>query len=294
MKGIILAGGSGTRLHPATLSINKQLLPVYDKPMNYYPVSVLMLAGIREILIISSPEHLDNYKRLFGTGEQFGLSFSYAVQPRPEGLAQAFVIGRDFVGDDSVALILGDNLFFGAGMADLLKRAVARTDGATVFAYHVENPQAYGVVSLDAAGKATKIVEKPENPESTWAVTGIYFYDNAVLDIAAAVKPSARGELEITSVNEAYLERGQLYVERMSRAMRGSTRARTTACWRPPNSCARSSTGRGFRSPAWRRSPTSRPHRPRPARRPGPAVFEDRLRQKSLRLAAEVDGLDLL
>ena len=160
MKGIVLAGGSGTRLHPATLSINKQLLPVYDKPMIYYPVSVLMLAGIREILIISSPEHLDNYKRLFGTGEQFGLKFSYALQPRPEGLAQAFVIGRDFVGDDDVALILGDNLFFGAGMGELLERASSRKQGATVFAYHVDNPQAYGVVNLDKSGRPTKIVEK--------------------------------------------------------------------------------------------------------------------------------------
>jgi glucose-1-phosphate thymidylyltransferase len=217
MKGIVLAGGSGTRLHPATLSINKQLLPVYDKPMIYYPVSVLMLAGIREILIISSPEHLDNYKRLFGTGEQFGLKFSYALQPRPEGLAQAFIIGRPFVGDDDVALILGDNLFFGAGMGELLERAAARRQGATVFAYHVDNPQAYGVVNLDKSGRPTKIVEKPQNPESTWAVTGLYFYDNQVLDIAADVKPSARGELEITSVNEAYLQRGQLHVERMSR-----------------------------------------------------------------------------
>jgi glucose-1-phosphate thymidylyltransferase len=217
MKGIVLAGGSGTRLHPATLSINKQLLPVYDKPMIYYPVSVLMLAGIREILIISSPEHLDNYKRLFGTGEQFGLTFSYAVQPRPEGLAQAFVIGRDFVGSDPVALILGDNLFFGAGMSELLGRAAARDAGATIFAYHVENPQAYGVVSLDAQGRPTRIVEKPREPDSTWAVTGLYFYDNQVLDIAARVEPSARGELEITSVNAAYLERGQLAVERMGR-----------------------------------------------------------------------------
>src|SRR6478609_9319552 len=217
MKGIVLAGGSGTRLHPATLSINKQLLPVYDKPMIYYPVSVLMLAGIREILIISSPEHLDNYKRLFGTGEQFGVSFSYALQPRPEGLAQAFVIGRDFVGADPVALILGDNLFFGAGMSELLGRAGAREAGATIFAYHVENPRAYGVVSLDAEGRPTRIVEKPKEPDSSWAVTGLYFYDNQVLDIAAEFAPSARGELEITSVNAAYLERGQLSVERMGR-----------------------------------------------------------------------------
>ena len=217
MKGIVLAGGTGTRLHPATLSINKQLLPVYDKPMIYYPVSVLMLAGIREILIISSPEHLDNYKRLFGTGEQFGVSFSYALQPRPEGLAQAFVIGRDFVGADPVALILGDNLFFGAGMSELLGRAGAREAGATIFAYHVENPRAYGVVSLDAQGRPTRIVEKPKEPDSSWAVTGLYFYDNQVLDIAAQVAPSARGELEITSVNAAYLERGQLSVERMGR-----------------------------------------------------------------------------
>ncbi len=217
MKGIVLAGGTGTRLHPATLSINKQLLPVYDKPMIYYPVSVLMLAGIREILIISSPEHLDNYKRLFGTGEQFGLSFTYAVQPRPEGLAQAFIIGAEFVGDDSVALVLGDNLFFGNGMSELLKRARERTTGATVFAYHVDNPAAYGVVTLDKAGRPMRLVEKPPEPESPWAVTGLYFYDNQVVDIAAAVKPSARGELEITSINEAYLERGQLHVERMSR-----------------------------------------------------------------------------
>ncbi|MCJ2033216.1 glucose-1-phosphate thymidylyltransferase RfbA [Methylobacterium sp. J-068] len=217
MKGIVLAGGTGTRLHPATLSINKQLLPVYDKPMIYYPVSVLMLAGIRDILIISSPEHLDNYKRLFGTGEQFGLSFSYAVQPRPEGLAQAFIIGADFVGDDSVALVLGDNLFFGNGMGELLRRARERETGATVFAYHVDNPSAYGVVTLDKDGRPLRLVEKPPEPESPWAVTGLYFYDNQVVDIAAAVKPSARGELEITSINEAYLERGQLHVERMSR-----------------------------------------------------------------------------
>ena len=217
MKGIVLAGGSGTRLHPATLAINKQLLPVYDKPMIYYPISVLMLAGIREILVISSPEHLGNYQRLLGTGEQFGLSFAYAVQPRPEGLAQAFIIGRDFVGRDPVALVLGDNLFFGNGMSTLLQRAAARETGATVFAYHVDQPESYGVVTLDRQGRPLRLVEKPRKPESPWAVTGLYFYDNQVLDIAADVRPSERGELEITSVNQAYLDLGQLQVERMSR-----------------------------------------------------------------------------
>ncbi|GGH17300.1 glucose-1-phosphate thymidylyltransferase [Alsobacter metallidurans] len=217
MKGIVLAGGSGTRLHPATLAVNKQLLPVYDKPMIYYPVSVLMMAGIREILIISSPEYLDNYKRLFGSGEQFGVDFSYAVQPKPEGLAQAFIIGREFVGDDSVALVLGDNIFHGSGLIQLLNRAKSRKQGATIFAYHVEDPERYGVVSLDSSGKAVKIVEKPTEPESNWAVTGLYFYDNAVLDIAAAVKPSHRGELEITDVNKAYMDLGALHVELMSR-----------------------------------------------------------------------------
>jgi glucose-1-phosphate thymidylyltransferase len=217
MKGIVLAGGSGTRLHPATLAINKQLLPVYDKPMIYYPVSVLMLTGIREILIISSPEYIENYKRLFGSGEQFGVSFSYAIQPRPDGLAQALIIGREFVGGDSAVLVLGDNIFFGAGLRQLLGRARDRRHGATIFAYHVEDPERYGVVTLDETGKATNIVEKPQSPDSPWAVTGLYFYDNRVLDIAASIRPSDRGELEITEVNRIYLEMGELHVERMSR-----------------------------------------------------------------------------
>lgn len=217
MKGIILAGGSGTRLHPATLAINKQLLPVYDKPMIYYPLSVLMLAGIRDVLIISAPEYVDNYRALFGDGSYLGIRIDYAIQPKPEGLAQAFLIGRDFLEGGPAALVLGDNIFFGAGFQTLLMRARERSEGATVFGYHVEDPRAYGVVALDASGKAISIEEKPAQPKSNLAVTGLYFYDHRVCDLAAQVRPSARGELEITDLNRLYMEAGALHVEQMGR-----------------------------------------------------------------------------
>jgi glucose-1-phosphate thymidylyltransferase len=236
MKGIVLAGGSGSRLYPVTFAISKQLLPVYDKPMIYYPLSVLQIAGIRQVLVITTPKDLPLFRALLRDGRQFGMSISYAAQPRPEGLAQAFIIGRDFVGSSNCALVLGDNIFYGHGLPELLARATQRQSGATVFGYEVAHPERYGVVEFDACGRAISIAEKPKKPLSRWAITGLYFYDNDVLRYASELKPSPRGELEITDLNQRYLDIGSMHVERMGRGYAWLDTSTPSHCSRRPNS----------------------------------------------------------
>jgi len=256
MRGVILAGGSGTRLHPMTLVTSKQLLPVYDKPMIYYPLSTLMLAGAREILVISTPDDAPSFKRLLGGGAQWGLSLSHATRPKPEGLAQAYVIGAEFVEGRHSALILGDNLFHGHGLPEASRQSPR--NAATVFAYHVRDPQRYGVVAFDASGRAVSIEEKPAKPKSNWAVTGLYFHDGRAAEFAARLKPSARGELEITDLNRIYMDLGELNVVRLGRGFAWLDTGRQSRCSRPPNTCAPSNSARGRRSPAWRKSPSAR------------------------------------